>query len=217
MGCILPGTGYLEGLRKICDDENIVLIFDEVMTGFRLAVGGAQEKFKVDADLVTFGKIIGGGLPVGAFGGKYEIMKMLAPMGQVYQAGTLSGNPIAMIAGITTLQNLKTNPGVYIDLEEKCDYLQKNLGRVFEKKNIPHRINFIGSMISIHFCDFEVRDFNTASAANIGLFNKFFHHMLERGIYLPPSAYESWFLSTALTYQDIDATIEAAESFLING
>jgi glutamate-1-semialdehyde 2,1-aminomutase len=217
MGCILPGTGYLEGLRKICDDENIVLIFDEVMTGFRLAVGGAQEKFKVDADLVTFGKIIGGGLPVGAFGGKYEIMKMLAPMGQVYQAGTLSGNPIAMIAGITTLQNLKTNPGVYIDLEEKCDYLQKNLRHVFEKKNIPHRINFIGSMISIHFCDFEVRDFNTASAANIGLFNKFFHHMLERGIYLPPSAYESWFLSTALTYQDIDATIEAAESFLING
>jgi glutamate-1-semialdehyde 2,1-aminomutase len=213
MGCILPGTGYLEGLRKICDDENIVLIFDEVMTGFRLAVGGAQEKFKVDADLVTFGKIIGGGLPVGAFGGKYEIMKMLAPMGQVYQAGTLSGNPIAMIAGITTLQNLKSNPGVYIDLEEKCDYLQKNLGHVFEKKNIPHRINFIGSMISIHFCDFEVRDFNTASAANIGLFNKFFHHMLERGIYLPPSAYESWFLSTALTYQDIDATIGAAESF----
>ena len=216
MGCILPEAGYLEGLRKICDEENIVLIFDEVMTGFRLAAGGAQERFKVNADLVTFGKIIGGGLPVGAFGGKYEIMKMLAPMGQVYQAGTLSGNPIAMTAGITTLKNLKNNPGIYIDLDEKCNYLQKNLHVVLEKKKILHRINFIGSMISVHFCDFEVRDFSTASAANIGLFNKFFHHMLERGIYLPPSAYESWFLSTALTYQDIDTTIEAAESFVMN-
>src|SRR6476619_1539874 len=138
MGCVLPSPGYLEALRKICDSENIVLIFDEVMTGFRLAPGGAQEKYKVNADLVTFGKVIGGGLPVGAFGGKYQIMKMLAPMGQVYQAGTLSGNPIAMIAGLTTLTHLKQNPEIYMELDKKCNYLQKNLHSVLIKKNIAH-------------------------------------------------------------------------------
>jgi len=217
MGCVLPSPGYLEALRKICDSENIVLIFDEVMTGFRLAPGGAQEKYKVNADLVTFGKVIGGGLPVGAFGGKYQIMKMLAPMGQVYQAGTLSGNPIAMIAGLTTLTHLKENPEIYMELDKKCSYLQKNLHSVLIKKNIAHRINSIGSMISLHFCDFDVSDFASASAANIGLFNKFFHHMLKHGIYLPPSAFESWFLSNALSYEDIDATIEAVKSFEVNG
>jgi glutamate-1-semialdehyde 2,1-aminomutase len=213
MGCILPKEGFLEGLRKLCDEEKIVFIFDEVMTGFRLAPGGAQELFSIDADLVTFGKVIGGGLPVGAFGGKQEIMQLISPLGQVYQAGTLSGNPIAMIAGYTMLKNLKENPSIYKELDEKCSYLQRNLQKIFNKKNIAHRINRIGSMISLHFCDFDVVDFDTASRANILMFNQFFHHMLQQGIYLPPSAYESWFLSNALSYDDLDYTLEAAEKF----
>ena len=213
MGCILPEKDYLEGLRKICDEENIVFIFDEVMTGFRLALGGAQEKFNIDADLVTYGKVIGGGLPVGAFGGKKKIMELISPLGNVYQAGTLSGNPIAMIAGYTMLNELKNNINIYKELDEKCMYLKKGLHEIFEKKNIKHRINRMGSMISLHFCDHDVNDFESASKADILIFNKFFHHMLANGIYLPPSAYESWFLSNALTYEDLDETIKAAESF----
>jgi len=213
MGCILPQKNYLEELRKICDEENIVFIFDEVMTGFRLALGGAQEKLNIDADLVTYGKVIGGGLPVGAFGGKQEIMQHISPLGNVYQAGTLSGNPIAMISGYTMLKELKNNPGIYYDLDEKCSYLEKNLHEIFNKKGIKHRINRLGSMISVHFCNHEIIDFESASKADIPLFNKFFHHMLEHGVYLPPSAYESWFLSNALTYEDLNETIKAADSF----
>ena len=213
MGCILPQKNYLEGLRKICNEENIVFIFDEVMTGFRLALGGAQEKLNIDADLVTYGKVIGGGLPVGAFGGKQEIMQHISPLGNVYQAGTLSGNPIAMISGYTMLKELKNNPGIYNDLDEKCSYLEKNLHEIFNKKGIKHRINRLGSMISVHFCNHEIIDFESASKADIPLFNKFFHHMLEHGVYLPPSAYESWFLSNALTYEDLNETIKAADSF----
>jgi glutamate-1-semialdehyde 2,1-aminomutase len=213
MGCILPQENYLKELRQICDEENIIFIFDEVMTGFRLSLGGAQEKLNIDADLVTYGKVIGGGLPVGAFGGKQKIMEHIAPLGNVYQAGTLSGNPIAMIAGYTMLKELKDNPGIYKELEKKCSYLEKNLHEVFEKKGMKHRINRLGSMISIHFCDHEITDFESASKADIPLFNKFFHHMLEQGIYLPPSAYESWFLSNALSYEDLDTTIKAADNF----
>ena len=213
MGCILPEKNYLEGIRKICDEENIVFIFDEVMTGFRLAPGGAQEKLNIDADLVTYGKVIGGGLPVGAFGGRQKIMEHISPLGNVYQAGTLSGNPIAMIAGYTMLKDLKDNPVIYKELDDKCSYLKKNLHEIFDKKNIKHRINRMGSMISLHFCNHDVIDFESASKADIHLFNKFFHHMLESGIYLPPSAYESWFLSNALTYEDLDETIKAADSF----
>ncbi|MEJ7822453.1 MAG: aminotransferase class III-fold pyridoxal phosphate-dependent enzyme, partial [Chitinophagaceae bacterium] len=215
MGCILPKKNYLEGLRKICDEENIVFIFDEVMTGFRLALGGAQEKLNIDADLVTYGKVIGGGLPVGAFGGKQKIMEHISPLGNVYQAGTLSGNPIAMIAGYTMLKQLKDNQLIYKELDEKCTYLEKKLHEIFDKKGIRHRINRLGSMISIHFCDHDIIDFESASKADIPLFNKFFHHMLENGIYLPPSAYESWFLSNALTYEDLDKTINAAKTFII--
>ncbi|HUS02711.1 MAG TPA: glutamate-1-semialdehyde 2,1-aminomutase [Chitinophagaceae bacterium] len=215
MGCILPQKNYLEGLRKICDEENIIFIFDEVMTGFRLALGGAQEKLNIDADLVTYGKVIGGGMPVGAFGGKQRIMEHIAPLGNVYQAGTLSGNPIAMIAGYTMLNELKNNPGIYKELDEKGAYLEKGLHEVFKKKGMRHRIYRLGSMISIHFCDHEIIDFETASKADIPMFNKFFHHMLEHGIYLPPSAYESWFLSNALTYADLDKTIRGAELFEI--
>jgi len=214
MGCILPQPGFLESLRKICNEENIVFILDEVMTGFRLAPGGAQERLHIDADLVTYGKVIGAGMPVGAFGGKKEIMQHIAPLGNVYQAGTLSGNPIAMIAGYTLLKELKENPKIYQQLEEKGNYLAIGLKRVLEKANIPFVLNHIGTMISIHFSEQSVINFDTASAADNSRFNKFFHAMLDRGIYLPPSAFESWFLSNALTQEDLDATIKAAEESL---
>jgi glutamate-1-semialdehyde 2,1-aminomutase len=213
MGCILPREGFVEGLRKICDRESIVFIFDEVMTGFRLAPGGAQERLHVDADLVTYGKVIGGGMPVGAFGGKKAIMEKIAPLGNVYQAGTLSGNPIAMIAGYTMLKELKNNPGIYKELEEKTAYLHEGLEKVLKASGTPFIINRMGSMISIHFSDRPVTDFATAASANNALFNKYFHAMLKRGIYLPPSAFESWFLNNALTKEDLDTTIHAtAES-----
>jgi glutamate-1-semialdehyde 2,1-aminomutase len=214
MGCIPPSTGYLEALRKICDKENILLIFDEVMTGFRLSKGGAQERLKINADLVTYGKVIGGGMPVGAFGGKKEIMEKIAPLGNVYQAGTLSGNPIAMIAGYTLLTELKSDPSIYVELEEKTNRLHKGLDEVLRQSNIPFVINQVGSMISIHFSDHPVIDFATAAAANNQIFNKFFHAMLKRGVYLPPSAFESWFISNALSSEDIDVTINAARESL---
>jgi glutamate-1-semialdehyde 2,1-aminomutase len=214
MGCILPAPGFLEGIRKLCDEENIVFIFDEVMTGFRLSQGGAQETLKINADLVTYGKVIGGGMPVGAFGGKKEIMQHIAPLGNIYQAGTLSGNPIAMIAGYTTLRTLKDNPGIYKELEEKTIYLRDNLRSVFLAAKIPFVINQSGSMISIHFSDHPVTDFASAASANNEQFKKYFHGMLNRGVYLPPSAFESWFLNNALTKKDLDYTIEATEECL---
>ncbi len=210
MGCILPNEGFLEALRIICDEEEMLLIFDEVMTGFRLAKGGAQELLNIKADLVTYGKVIGGGMPVGAFGGRLEIMSHIAPLGNVYQAGTLSGNPIAMRAGYTLLSLLK-NGDHYNSLEKKTIYLKEGLSKVFTKVGVPFVINQMGSMISLHFSAVPVTNFETAAAANNNLFNQFFHKMLERGIYLPPSAFESWFLNDALTYADLDATIEAAE------
>jgi glutamate-1-semialdehyde 2,1-aminomutase len=214
MGCILPKQDFLQALRKLCDEENIVLIFDEVMTGFRLAPGGAQEMFNIKADLVTYGKVIGGGMPVGAFGGRKEIMQHIAPLGNVYQAGTLSGNPIAMIAGYTTLKTLKDNPAIYTELEEKSLYLKKGLDEVLKVWGQPYIINQLGSMISIHFSDHEIVDFTTAASANNARFNLFFHAMLKRGIYLPPSAFESWFLNNALTTSDLDETIKAAKDSL---
>jgi glutamate-1-semialdehyde 2,1-aminomutase len=215
MGCILPQPGFLEGLRKICSKEDIVYILDEVMTGFRLAAGGAQEKLKIDADLVTFGKVIGGGLPVGAFGGKKEIMQHIAPLGNVYQAGTLSGNPIAMIAGLTLLRELKNHPEIYNELDEKGGYLEKGIHEALTSKRIPHRINRMGSMMSLHFVEHEVTDFDSVAKSNIPLFNKFFHYMLGNGVYLPPSGFESWFLSNALTTSDLDKTVEAVKNFEI--
>ncbi len=212
MGCVLPKPGYLQHLRSLCDRVGSVLIFDEVMTGFRLAPGGAQEIYGIQADLVTFGKIIGGGLPVGAFGGKREIMNKIAPLGDVYQAGTLSGNPLAMIAGFTTLSILKENPGIYKELEKKTAYLEKGLKEALSKKGLSYNINRLGSMISVHFCKEEVTDFKSATAGNNGTFKKFFHGMLENGVYLPPSPFESWFLSDSLTNDDLDHTIKAAGS-----
>lgn len=214
MGCILPQPGFLEGLRKLCDEESIVLIFDEVMTGFRLAPGGAQERVGIKADLVTYGKVIGGGMPVGAFGGKKEIMQHIAPLGNVYQAGTLSGNPIAMIAGYTVLKELKNNPSIFKELDEKTEYLHKGLDEVFKAWGQPYVINRMGSMVSVHFSDHPVIDFASASSANNERFKKYFHGMLRRGVYLPPSAFESWFLNNALTKEDLDKTIEATRESL---
>jgi glutamate-1-semialdehyde 2,1-aminomutase len=214
MGCILPKSGFLEGLRSLCDAEGILLVFDEVMTGFRLAPGGAQERLGIRADLITYGKVIGGGMPVGAFGGRKEIMQHIAPLGNVYQAGTLSGNPIAMIAGYTLLKELKENPAIYQELEEKTLHLRDGLDKVLKAWGQPYRINQMGSMISVHFSDHPVTDFASASAANNEQFKTFFHSLLRRGIYLPPSAFESWFLNNALTLADLDATINAVEESL---
>ena len=214
MGCIIPAPGFLEGLRKICDEEGIVFIFDEVMTGFRLSAGGAQATLNINADLVTYGKVIGAGLPVGAFGGKKEIMQHIAPLGNVYQAGTLSGNPIAMIAGYTLLNELKATPAIYEELDAKTKYLADGMEKVFIQHKVAYRINRFGSMISLHFSDHDIIDFESASKAAISRFNQLFHFMLNKGIYLPPSAYESWFLNNALTYADIDKTIDVLQQFL---
>jgi glutamate-1-semialdehyde 2,1-aminomutase len=214
MGCILPQPGFHEGLRKLCDEEGIVFIFDEVMTGFRLAAGGAQERLGIKADLVTYGKVIGAGMPVGAFGGKKEMMQHIAPLGNVYQAGTLSGNPLAMIAGYTLLTELKSNPSIFKELEDKTIYLRDGLNEVLNAWGQPYVINQLGSMISIHFSDHPVVDFATAASASNELFKKYFHAMLKRGVYLPPSAYESWFLNNALTYADLDKTIAATKESL---
>ena len=214
MGCILPRPGFLEGLRTLCDLEGIVLILDEVMTGFRLAPGGAQERLGIRADLLTYGKVIGGGMPVGAFGGRKEIMQHIAPLGNVYQAGTLSGNPIAMIAGYTLLKELKNNPSIYKELEEKTIYLRDGLDKVLKAWGQPYQINQLGSMISVHFSEHAVTDFASASAANNQRFKGFFHALLRRGVYLPPSAFESWFLNNALQKEDLDATIAAVKASL---
>ncbi len=209
MGVVIPTEDFMNGLRELCTKEGIVFIFDEVMTGFRLAQGGAQEVFGITPDMTTFGKIIGGGLPVGAFGGKREIMEKLAPMGPVYQAGTLSGNPLAMAAGFAALTHIKENPGIYDLLEEKTDKLETGFRENLEKFGKEYRINRIGSMISMFFTEQPVYDLESAMKSDTTLYAKFFHGMLDRGIYLPPAQFESWFLSTALTDDDIERTIKA--------
>lgn len=209
MGCIPPTEGFLEGLRKLCDDNKILLIFDEVMTGFRLAAGGVQELFNVKADIVTFGKVIGGGLPVGAFAAKAEIMDYLAPIGPVYQAGTLSGNPLAMAAGLAMLKELDENREIFNSINKKTEYLHKGLDEALTSENVKYTINRIGSMISIHFSEEPVFDFTSAAAANNENFKIFFHGMLDEGVYIAPSAFETWFICDALSYKDLDTTIAA--------
>ncbi len=209
MGCIVPAPGFLEGLRNLCDTHNILLLFDEVMTGFRLSAGGAQQTTEVTADIVMFGKVIGGGLPVGAFGARAEIMRHLAPEGPVYQAGTLSGNPLAMAAGHAMLTAIETDPEVFVRLESKAELLETGIARVLTQKGIAHTINRYGSMISVHFSEEPVIDFVSAARAANTLFNSYFHHMLSEGVYLPPSAFEAYFLNDALNETDIDFTIEA--------
>ena len=209
MGCVLPAPGFLEGLRNLCDQHGALLIFDEVMTGFRLAPGGAQERLGVAADIVTFGKVIGGGLPVGAFASSHEIMRHLAPEGPVYQAGTLSGNPLAMAAGFSMLKTIKEQPEIFDRLEEKTKALHDGFASVLAKLNIPCQINRLGSMLSVHFTSHAVVDFKSAATGNNNFFKRYFHGLLAEGIYLPPSAFESYFLNDALSYQDIDKTIAA--------
>ena len=207
MGCIPPKDGFLEGLRALCDQHNTLLIFDEVMTGFRLAKGGAQERFNIKADIVCFGKVIGGGLPVGAFAARNEIMDELAPSGPVYQAGTLSGNPLAMAAGLEMLKALDNDSEIYTRLEEKTAYLEKGMREVLTKNTIDFTINRVGSMISVFFDKREIYDFKTAGYGNTQQFKDFFHGLLKEGIYIAPSSYETWFITDALSYDDLDFTI----------
>ncbi len=211
MGCVPPKEGFLAGLRQLCDDHGALLIFDEVMTGFRLARGGAQELFGVRADLVTFGKVIGGGLPVGAFAGAAKVMDYLAPVGPVYQAGTLSGNPLAMAAGLAMLQAINSDLAVFKRLEEKTAYLEKGMRLVLDAKQIKYTINRVGSMISVFFDEREVVDFETAGYGNNEMFKTFFHGLLKEGVYIAPSSYETWFITDALTYEDLDYTIQAVD------
>ena len=207
MGCIPPAKGFLEALRAVCSENGALLIFDEVMTGFRLAKGGAQELYGVQADIVCFGKVIGGGLPVGAFAAREEIMNYLAPLGPVYQAGTLSGNPLAMAAGLEMLKALNSDADIFKRLEEKTAYLENGIRQVLTEENVIFTINRVGSMISVHFDANPVYDFATAKNGDNDTFKKFFHGLLNRGIYIAPSAYETWFITDALTYEDLDFTI----------
>jgi len=211
MGCITPLEGFLEGLRSLCDRFGSYLIFDEVMTGFRLAPGGAQEVLGIKADIVTFGKVIGGGLPVGAFAASDLIMRHLAPDGPVYQAGTLSGNPLAMAAGYAMLNALNQDKEVFDRLAKKTAYLHQGLDTVLKRTGLAYQINRFGSMISVHFTANAVTDFETAALGNNDRFKKYFHGMLQQGVYLPPSAFESYFLNDALSFEDIDQTVDALE------
>lgn len=213
MGCVLPENNFLQNLRKVCDENGALLIFDEVMTGFRLAFGGAQELFNVKADIVTYGKVIGGGMPVGAFAARNEIMNKLSPRGDVYQAGTLSGNPLAMRAGLTTLQLIKNNSNFYEKLNKATETLDFEIGKILNEKGIAHKINRKGSMMSIFFHTNRVSNFEEAADSNHSLFNNFFHQMLAQGIYLPPSGYETWFISDSINETEIDKTLEAVRNF----
>ena len=209
MGLVKPAEGFLEGLRKICTEEGIVLIFDEVMTGFRLSKGGFQERCGVIPDMTTMGKIIGGGMPVGAYGGKKEIMDIVSPLGPVYQAGTLSGNPIAMAAGLAMLHHLNETPTVYTRLEEIGTNLTNGMKANMDKLDLNYTINHVGSMFTLFFTDQPVNNFEDAKTSDTALFGRYFQAMLKRGIYLAPSQYEAMFLSTALTDEHIGMILEA--------
>ena len=214
MGCVLPQPGFLEGLRKICTQENILLIFDEVMTGFRLAPGGAQELFNVQPDLTTLGKIIGGGMPVGAYGGRKEIMDFVSPVGPVYQAGTLSGNPIAMSAGLSMLGYLLQHPDVYQKIENTTSAIVEGISQLNKAYGKKWTINKVGSMYTLFFTDSRVTDFDTAKSSDTVLFGQYFNHMLQQGVYLAPSQYESLFISSAIEQAHVEQILSAHKSFL---
>jgi glutamate-1-semialdehyde 2,1-aminomutase len=216
MGVVKVKDDFIKELRSICDEEKIVLIFDEVMTGFRVAAGSAQEVLGIKPDLSTFGKIIGGGLPVGAFGGKREIMEKIAPSGPVYQAGTLSGNPLAMAAGYAALKHIKDNPGIYKVLEEKSSYLEKGFKENLKTVGKNYAMNRVGSMMCMFFTEEPVDDFKSAVKSDTALYGKYFHEMLNRGIYLAPAQFEALFISTAHTKEDLDKTIRANKETLEN-
>ena len=215
MGLVKSDAEFLRKLREVCTSENILLIFDEVMSGFRVAKGGAQEIYGIDADLTTFGKVIGGGLPVGAYGGRADIMKMIAPSGSVYQAGTLSGNPLAMAAGYETLKTIDDDEDFYADLAESCDYLYEGIRNILAELKLNYILNNCGSMFTVFFTDTEVTDFDSAKKSDTEKFAKYFNSMLESGIYLPPSQFEACFVSAAHTKKDFDKTIEAFRKAVI--
>jgi len=215
MGCVPPRDGFLEGLRDLADARDILLIFDEVMTGFRVARGGAAERYGVRPDLVTLGKIIGGGLPVGAYGGRRDLMQQMSPVGPVYQAGTLSGNPLAMAAGIATLETI-AEPGTYETLEERSARLEAGLAEAAADGHTPARVQRVGSMLSLFFSADAVTDYATARRCDTAAFGRFHQGMLRRGIYLPPSQFEAWFVGLAHSDEDIDRTVEAARKTLLS-
>lgn len=213
MGVVPPKKGFLEGLRKLCDEFGALLIFDEVITGFRLAFGGAAEYFGVTPDLVTYGKIIGAGMPVGAYGGRREIMELVSPVGKVYQAGTLSGNPIAMAAGLTQLKYLYEHPEVYTELEKKGEKLYGGMEKILAEKGLPYHVNHVASLGSLFFTEQEVVDYTSAKSADIKAFSEYFKGMLAQGIHLAPSQFEAMFLSVAHTDEVIERTLEAVGKF----
>lgn len=215
MGCVVPKEGYLKGLRDLCTKHGIVLIFDEVMTGFRLAPGGAQELYDVMPDMTTLGKIIGGGLPVGAYGGKEEIMNRVSPAGPVYQAGTLSGNPLAMAAGLAMVQHLKTHPEIYQQLNSISDYVVNGLKNQLKERSLNYTVNHVGSMFTQFFNDKNVVDFDTAKTSDTALYGKYFQAMLRRGVYLPPSQYEAVFISAAVDKSIADQILTASKESLL--
>lgn len=214
MGCVLPENNFLQELRKLCDENGTLLILDEVMTGFRQAFGGAQERLGIKADLVTYGKVIGGGMPVGAFAGRNEIMDCLAPKGSVYQAGTLSGNPLAMRAGLTTLQIIQRDVDFYKNIDKTTETLSQEIEKIFAEKGLQNVINRKGSMMSIFFGVEKVSNFEDAKKANHKQFNEFFHYLLSNGIYLPPSGYETWFISSAIKQTEMDKTLEVIRNWM---
>ena len=216
MGCVVPQEGYLQGLRKLCDEHNVILIFDEVMTGFRLSQAGAQQLYNVKPDMTTLGKIIGGGLPVGAYGGRKEIMESVSPVGPVYQAGTLSGNPLAMAAGLAMLRYLKQNPDVYQLLDRQTGALVDGIRSQCNEKGLNYSINRVGSMFTLFFTGEAVIDFHSAMSSDTGAFASYFQNMLTQGIYLAPSQFEAMFLSTALTDSIIDRILQASKKALQN-
>ena len=213
MGVVPPKKGFLEGLRKLYDEYGALLIFDEVITGFRLAFGGAAEYFGVTPDLVTYGKIIGAGMPVGAYGGRREIMELVSPVGKVYQAGTLSGNPIAMAAGLTQLKYLYEHQEIYKDLEEKGKRLYGGMEKILAEKNLPYHINHVSSLGSLFFTEQEVVDYTSAKSSDTKAFSEYFKGMLAQGIHMAPSQFEAMFLSVAHTDEIIDQTLEAVRNY----
>lgn len=214
MGCVPPEPGFLQALRRLCDAHGALLVFDEVMSGFRIHKGGAVALYGVQPDLMCYGKVIGAGMPVGAFGGRREVMSVLAPEGPVYQAGTLSGNPVAMSAGLALLAELDTHSHIYDELEVVSARLAGGLGQLFTRYSVPHTMNRVGSMLGVFFCEGPVTRFSQVSRTDTAFFSRFFHGMLTQGVYLPPSAYEAWFVSHAHTADIIDQTLHAAEVVL---
>ena len=214
MGVVLPEPGFLKGLRSLCDEFGVLLIFDEVITGFRLAPDGAQGCYGIRPDLTTFGKIIGGGMPVGAYGGRLDVMRTVAPVGPVYQAGTLSGIPVAMAAGLTQLRLLKDTPDLYADLNRAGDGFFAALDAILTEAGVPHRVNHVGSLGCAFFTGEPVRNYVGAQTSDTAKYTDYFKHMLGRGVYLAPSQFEAMFLSTAHTPEDLERTLDAVREFV---